>query len=135
MAIYLYSNCSTIITGCRLYTDSCLTTPVSNGFYSNGTNYFTVSSGLISSSSVCGSYDYYIADRWSCTGCTAVDTNIIVSFSQGSTVTIGRFYPDADGNYAYKILSTTGSGVAGYILSTSFGSFTAACGFGGACGA
>lgn len=45
MAGTYYSNCSTLSTsGCFLYTDSNLT-PASDGYYSNGTNCFTVSGG------------------------------------------------------------------------------------------
>lgn len=40
-----YSNQSSITTGTYLYTDSGLTTLVSNGYYSNGTNYWYFSSG------------------------------------------------------------------------------------------
>lgn len=45
MAVNLYSNCSTITTGCFFYSDSNLTSPVSNGKYSDGANCYTVSGG------------------------------------------------------------------------------------------
>ena len=45
MAINIFTNCSPIALGCFLYTDSGLTTPVSNGVYSDGINTFTVTGG------------------------------------------------------------------------------------------
>ena len=40
-----YSNCGTLTTGCFLYTNQALTTPVSNGKYSDGTNCYDVTGG------------------------------------------------------------------------------------------
>jgi len=45
MAQNLYSNCGTLTTGCFLYTNQALTTPVSNGKYSDGTNCYDVTGG------------------------------------------------------------------------------------------
>lgn len=45
MAGTVYSNCSTITTGCFLYNNSNLTSPVSNGKYSDGNTCYTVSGG------------------------------------------------------------------------------------------
>ena len=45
MGLNAYSNCSPLTTGCFLYQDSGLTTPVSDGVYSDGTNTYTVSGG------------------------------------------------------------------------------------------
>ena len=45
MALNAYTNCSPIVLGCFLYQDSGLTTPVANGFYSDGTNVFEVTGG------------------------------------------------------------------------------------------
>ena len=47
MALNAYTNCSPIVLGCFLYQDSGLTTPVSNGFYSNGTDVFEVTGGAL----------------------------------------------------------------------------------------
>jgi hypothetical protein len=44
-ASYVYSSCNPVTTGCYLYTDPCLGTAASNGYYSDGTNCFTVTSG------------------------------------------------------------------------------------------
>ena len=55
MAATIYTNCSTLTLGCFLYQDAGLTTPVSNGEYSNGTDVFTVSGGAgeITASALC----------------------------------------------------------------------------------
>jgi hypothetical protein len=46
MAVNVYSNCSTLVaTTCYLYNNSNLTSPVSNGEYSDGTNCYTVTGG------------------------------------------------------------------------------------------
>lgn len=45
MSLNVYTNCSPIALGCFLYTDAGLTTPVSDGVYSNGLGTFTVSGG------------------------------------------------------------------------------------------
>jgi hypothetical protein len=61
MAVNLYSNCSTITTGCFFYNDSNLTSPVSNGKYSDGTDCYTVSGGgEITSITTCPSGTVYI---------------------------------------------------------------------------
>jgi hypothetical protein len=55
MAATIYTNCSTLTLGCFLYQDAGLTTPVSNGEYSDGTDVFTVSGGAgeITASALC----------------------------------------------------------------------------------
>lgn len=57
MSVYYYSNCTTLGVGCYLYSDSACTTPVSNGYYSNGTTCWQVTggSGYISSENACSS--------------------------------------------------------------------------------
>lgn len=48
MSFIYYSNCSTLSIGCYLYDDSNLTIPVTNGYYSDGTNcYETCCGGYI----------------------------------------------------------------------------------------
>jgi hypothetical protein len=51
--ILYYSSCSTLIVGCFLYTDSTALTLVADGFYSNGTNCYTVVNGQITAISAC----------------------------------------------------------------------------------
>jgi hypothetical protein len=53
MAQNVYTNCPTIAIGCFLYTNSSLTTPVIDGYYSNGTKYFFVSGGQVISEGLC----------------------------------------------------------------------------------
>jgi hypothetical protein len=45
MGYVMYSNCSTITTGCYIYTDIYKTSPASNGYWSDGTNCYTVEYG------------------------------------------------------------------------------------------
>ena len=60
MAIFYNSNCSTLSVGCFLYNGPGLTNPVSNGYYSDGVNCYTVTggNGYISSISVCSSQTF-----------------------------------------------------------------------------
>jgi hypothetical protein len=62
MAVNLYTNCLTVTTGCYFYNNSNLTSPVSNGKYSDGTNCYTVSgdNGEITSMTTCSSGTVYI---------------------------------------------------------------------------
>lgn len=55
MAATIYTNCSVLTLGCFLFQDSGLTTPVSNGEYSDGTDVFTVTGGAgeITASAIC----------------------------------------------------------------------------------
>jgi hypothetical protein len=55
MAATIYTNCSVLGLGCFLYQDAGLTTPVSNGEYSDGTDVFTVTGGAgeITASTIC----------------------------------------------------------------------------------
>jgi hypothetical protein len=55
MGLNAFSNCSPLILGCTLYTDSGLTTPVADGIYSDGVNTYTVSggAGLITATGTC----------------------------------------------------------------------------------
>lgn len=60
MASYYYSNCSSLSAGCYLYTNQALTSPVSDGYYSDGTNCFTVTggSGYVSNVETCATSVY-----------------------------------------------------------------------------
>jgi len=58
MAVNIFSSCAPpFTTGCFLYTDSGLTTPVANGIYSDGTNTYNVTGGAgeITSVGTCAS--------------------------------------------------------------------------------
>jgi hypothetical protein len=69
------------------------------------------------------SYDVYLADEYSCPGCTVINSGVLVAFPAGQTVVIDRWYPDAnDTSHSYKILSVSSG--AGYILTNAYGSYT-----------
>jgi len=90
MGANAYSNCATLAVGCYLYTDTGLTTPVSNGKYSDGTYCYVVSggSGQITAKNTCScechdgtitnnnSFSYYDCDGTLNTGAA----------EQGSTI-------------------------------------------------
>lgn len=80
MALTVYSNCSVITTGCFLYTDTGLTTPASNGKYSDGANCFTVSGGAgeITASEACPA---------TTTTTTAVPTTTTTTTAEPTTTT------------------------------------------------
>lgn len=66
MAIFYNSNCSTLGIGCYLYNGPGLTNPVSDGYYSDGSNCYTVTggNGYISDTSVCQVYYYYFVTQY-----------------------------------------------------------------------
>lgn len=130
--------------GVTMYQDSALTSPVGNGFYSNGVNYWNTGAGAgnLQNQTSCGtstptptptntptptptatSYDVYLADQYQCSDCTVSVSSMLVAFPTGQSVTIGNWYPDgSDTDHTYKILSTSTG--AGYILTNTYGSFT-----------
>jgi hypothetical protein len=61
MGSILYSNCSTITTGCYIYNDIYKTSPVNNGYYSDGTNCYDVQwgNGYVNSVSTCSDCTSY----------------------------------------------------------------------------
>jgi len=100
MAAFLYTNCSTLAIGCSVYTNSSLTTPVSNGIYFDGITCWTVTSGVIDGTASCTTtttttappYNYYTLTP--CAGGASTDYRSILSlalndvyaFSPGSSV-------------------------------------------------
>jgi hypothetical protein len=55
--------------------------------------------------------DYYLADEYDCTGCTIINTNVLVEFPGGSSVTLDRFYaPVSVSGFVYKVTTSTTSG-------------------------
>lgn len=85
MGSILYSNCSTITTGCYIYNDIYKTSPVGNGYYSDGTNCYDVQWG-----------NGYVNAVTSC----AVD----VYFTAGGDTNF-----DGAGDYSYVLFSDTTS--------------------------
>lgn len=91
MAQFYNSNCSVLNVGCYLYEGPGLTNPAPNGFYSDGTNCYTVTGGgIIYLMEPCPStyvtIDYYIPYSATCysyytfaaTSTTTVSTNVDV---------------------------------------------------------
>ena len=76
MGLNAYSNCNTLTTGCFLYQDSGLTTPVVNGVYSDGVNTYTVTGGL-----------GQITSQGSCPATTTTTTTTTTTSSPSTTTT------------------------------------------------
>jgi hypothetical protein len=83
MALTIYSQCSTITTGCFLYSNNILTTAVNNGYYSNGTDCYTVTGG---------------SGEVTAVGACAVD----VYFTLGGQTTF-----DSNGDFNYTLYAST----------------------------
>lgn len=104
-----YSSCSSLSVGCYLYNNTCLTSPVAPGYYSDGTNCFTVGlSGYINSVSVCSSTYYANADFYVCINqiCTFNGTSIIAGYTDFAPW-VGYYYQGTDLSIAYQVTSTT----------------------------
>jgi hypothetical protein len=121
---YRYSNCSTLIVGCYLYSDNTLTTPLSNGFYSDSGSCITVAGGAgqISSIVVCGgsiTYIDYLANKYDCPSGNLVATSVNVALADTISPNLTKFYVPSLGSgeqglFVYELLST--GGTAGLIL-------------------
>lgn len=68
-----------------------------------------------------GDFDFYLADKYTCGSCSLVQTNVIVRFPTGSSVTINRYYLSVGDGDVYKILSTTSSDPSAILMTTSGG--------------
>jgi len=135
MATTYYSNLSSLQIGGYLYYDACLTSPVANGYYSNGPDSFYVAedTGHIIGISSCPSWDFYYAKQHSCTSCTSGFAEYVVRFDAGTSVSIGKFFP-FDSDYCYLITSFKGtSTLYGVEPLLSPGGFINGCGPGSAC--
>ena len=114
MGSILYSNCSTITTGCYIYNDIYKTSPASNGYYSDGTNCYNVEygNGYVYAVTSCPSYDNYNADRYDCSGCGFNSSGHQVALPSGTIPDYSNYYiPTAgtgeQGVYFYQITSTS----------------------------
>lgn len=93
MSATYYSNCSSLTTGCYLYTNTCLTSPVSNGYYSDGSSCYTISGGgYISSVSSCSVTYYTYADKYTCVGTSCTWTGITEIIAAASAFSFGSWY-------------------------------------------
>jgi len=122
MALTIFSQCSTITTGCFLYSNNILTTAVNNGYYSNGTDCYTVTGGAgeVTATGVC-SVDVYITAGGETTFDSAGDYNYALfadstSNSYGSNPVCVQASPSLTGDV--EIYSSYGymyaSGSIGY---------------------
>lgn len=87
MALNVYTTCNPIANGCTLYTNDTLSTTVSNGEYSDGTNVYTVTggAGVISSTTACVvSTDLFIYAKYVSSG-----GSLAYSLNGGSKVDLG----------------------------------------------
>ena len=110
MAVNLYSNCSTITTGCFFYNNSNLTSPVSNGKYSDGTNCFTVSggSGEVTSVESCPTpptYTYYTLTP--CDFSIGTDYRSTLSLQINDVYTLLPYGPGEPDRACYVVTSIT----------------------------
>jgi len=110
MAVNLYSNCSSPALGCFFYNNSNLTSPVSNGRYSDGTNCFTVSggSGEITSVTACPSppsYNYYTFTP--CDFSTGTDYRSILALQLNDVYTFLPYGEGQPDRACYTITSIT----------------------------
>lgn len=109
MAVNVYSNCSTLVaTTCYLYNNSNLTSPVSNGQYSDGIDCYTVTggNGQITSVDPCPPPTYIVSLYSRHGASTSVDSieiewstnDISYTFaaSQGPTTTCTQLFPSPD---------------------------------------
>jgi hypothetical protein len=105
MAGNLYSNCSIITTGCFFYSDSNLTSPVSNGKYSDGTDCYTVSGGgEITAVQTCSpppSYNYYTFTP--CGGGSGTDYRSILALQINDVYTFLPYGPGETDRACYEI--------------------------------
>lgn len=112
MALNLYSNCSTITTGCFFYSNSNLTSPVSNGKYSDGTNCFTVSggNGEVTAVETCSSppsYNYYTLTP--CGSGSGTDYRSILALALYDVYTFLPYGPGEPDRACYEVTSISAS--------------------------
>jgi hypothetical protein len=106
MAVSVYSNCTTLTSGCFLYDNSNLTSPASNGKYSDGFDCYTVSggNGEITSVSACSSspsYNYYTLTP--CTGGSGTDYRSILALALNDVYTFLPYGPGESTRACYEI--------------------------------
>lgn len=105
MAVNVYSNCSTLVANtCYLYNNSNLTSPVSNGKYSDGIDCYTVTGGNGQITSVEACPVTYTVDLYSRHGASSSPGSIDIEWStnditytlaatQGVTTTCTQLFP------------------------------------------
>jgi uncharacterized delta-60 repeat protein len=113
--VNIYSDCIVLSVGCHLYTDSGLTIPVPNNFYSDNSVVYQVTSGagLITDESTCGSFNFgtgYLTTRQ----CFAMqdDGKLVVGGGSG-------IYQGVSVNRINRI-NTDGSNDVSFVLGSGF---------------
>ena len=101
-----------------VYANNLGSVPLADGFYkatgsiAGGDDWFQVEDGVVIAVGNCGAitYDLYLADQYTCEGCTLVATGITVALPTGTTPEYGKYYgSDLDGN-SYLLVSTASVG-------------------------
>lgn len=110
MAVNIFSNCSTLTTGCFLYNNSNLTSPVSNGKYSDGTDCYTVTGGngeitAVESCPAPPTYNYYTFTP--CGGGSGTDYRSILALALNDVYTFAPYGPGEPDRACYEITSIT----------------------------
>lgn len=106
----VYSNCTTLTTGCFLYNNSNLTSPASNGKYSDGFDCYTVSggNGEITSVDACPSppsYNYYTLTP--CAGGGSTDYRSILALALNDVYTFAPYGEGEPDRACYEVTSIT----------------------------
>jgi hypothetical protein len=114
---------TTAITICA-QTDS----PYQTGGAGNITELGACSSPTTTSTTTAGiTYDNYYADEYDCATCTLQATNVQIAFPTGTSVTVGKWYGNGNGN-SYQLSSLTLQSGPGLIMLVSeFNSCAFAC--------
>jgi hypothetical protein len=157
----IYSSCCTIVVGCKIYTDSGLSTLADGGTYHNGTDCFTVDdNGIVSSIGACVPTQHCLAYHTdpmggvTCTdACNAYDVaascyqNVILSVSSIGDVkytdcsgTLQLIPINATGDYTltdcvmYDSVTTTGLLTPATLTGISYFASSSICGIASTCG-
>jgi hypothetical protein len=100
--------------------DSGTTTTTSTSTSTSSTTSTTTSAGV--------TYDHYYADKYDCATCTLQETDVLVSFVSGTSVTTNKWYsPETPDNYAYQIKGSAPSGPGLIMYASTFNSCGLAC--------
>ena len=88
----------------------------------------TTTAATTSTTTAAATYDLYYADQYDCATCSFQQSNYIVAFPTGTSVSLNKWYSanDPDG-YAYYITGTSVSGPGLIMLVSEFNSCAFAC--------
>jgi hypothetical protein len=81
---------------------------VSFGECTNTTDISVITTTTTTTTSVPVEYDYYLADTYTCDGCTVIESNTPVAFVTGTSVSFTKFYRDGiSDTVCYKLTSSS----------------------------